>query len=154
MVLWVGWRGRSGAEWRNTAGSFMAAKIVRMVSERSELRAGQLRPMHPGNPKTRVFEVGWRGGGDRSTRHHLHPAVVQKAVRAAVRASGLARKTSCHTVRHSFATHLLEDDYDIRTVQELLGHAVVSTKVICTHVHIHGVAGVRSPLDGTVAWFH
>jgi integrase len=80
-------------------------------------------------------------------RHHLHASALQRAVRRAVRQSGVPKRVTCHTFRHSFATHLLEDGYDIRTVQELLGHRSVRTTMIYTHVLNKGGMGVRSPAD-------
>lgn len=80
-------------------------------------------------------------------RHHLHVTAVQRAVTEAVRACGITKRATCHTFRHSFATHLIEDGYDIRTVQELLGHADVRTTMIYTHVLKRGGRGVRSPID-------
>lgn len=97
-----------------------------------------------------VFPAASRSRDPRSgleRRHHLTETVLQKAVKRALHQAGIPKRGSCHTFRHSFATHLLEDGYDIRTVQELLGHQHVNTTMVYTHVLQRGGRGVRSPLD-------
>jgi integron integrase len=80
-------------------------------------------------------------------RHHVHKSIVQRAVKEAVAKAGIVKHVSCHTFRHSFATHLLQEGYNIRTIQELMGHKDVSTTMIYTHVLNRGGQGVRSPAD-------
>lgn len=80
-------------------------------------------------------------------RHHLHESSIQKAVKGAIKKAGILKRASCHTFRHSFATHLLENGIDIRTVQELMGHSDIRTTMIYTHVLNKSEMGIKSPLD-------
>jgi integron integrase len=100
-------------------------------------------PRAPAKPLSVRAAAGYQA----ERRHHLHETVIQRAVRQAVVDVGITRRVSCHTFRHSFATHLLEEGYDIRTIQDLLGHRDVKTTMIYTHVLNRGGRGVRSPAD-------
>ena len=95
-------------------------------------------------PGSRVHHDSVTGRG---WRHHLHPSSVQRAVKRAAQSLGLAKRVTCHTLRHSFATHLLESGTDIRTIQKLLGHSNVNTTMIYTHVVQRGAQGATSPFD-------
>ena len=114
------------------------------LREKLGARAGRSWPWQWVFPATRFYREPQSGEW---RRHHLHETVLQRAVPTAARIAGLSKRVTCHTFRHSFATHLMEGGYDIRTEQELLGHRDVRTTMLYTHVLNRGGLGVRSPLD-------
>lgn len=128
---------RAGAAWVELPSAF----------ERKSPHAGRQWVWQWVFPATRTYRHAESG---QVRRHHFHETALQRAVHAAALASGVPKRVGCHTLRHSFATHLLEAGYDIRTIQQLLGHQSVATTMIYTHVLNRGGLGVQSPLDGIV----
>ncbi len=159
--------GKGGKDRRTMLPSSLVSPLLAQIDEalrvhRLDLGAGHGAAVLPGALARKMpgaaREAGWQyvfPASKRSLdpadgvirRHHLDESAIQRAVKRAVRESGLVKPASCHTLRHSFATHLVESGYDIRTVQELLGHKDVATTQIYTHVLNRGGRGVVSPLD-------
>ena len=147
------WRSASG--WKPRCASWATERIMRKDSRPLFSLPNALDRKYPNAPQDWrwqwVFpqEHRWINGKTKEQgRHHIDESLVQKAVREAVAKAGLTKRATCHTFRHSFATHLLESGSDIQTIQELLGHRDVKTTMIYTHVLNRGPGGVRSPLDG------
>jgi len=164
-------RGGKGARDRVTV---LPAALVRVVSDQLQLRRAQhdtdlvegcgwavLPDAYARKSPRAGYDFGWQflfpaqsHTADPRTgaagRVHLHATTVQRAVRRAAQELRLPKRVTCHTLRHSFATHLLEDGYDIRTIQELLGHRSVKTTMMYTHVLNRGGLGIRSPLDSVM----
>jgi len=131
---------------RDLAGGWGSVELPGALARKYPLAAAEWRWqwVFPQQRRWRNRESGEEG------RHHLHETIVQRAVTDGVRRTGIAKHATCHTLRHSFATHLLDDGYDIRTIQELLGHKDVRTTMIYAHVLNRGGQGVRSPIDDLV----